>query len=138
MVGILLPLIGIYLQLGIGQRPVGRQEKWLAHIPFSIYLGWISVATIVNVAVSLFNNNWDGFGLVAAVWTVVMMGIAAALGALIIFQRHDMAYPLVIVWALIAIAVRQSSIPLIGVTAVGLSIALLGLLGFDRARLRRE
>lgn len=124
MLGILLPLIGIYLQLGIGQRRINRQEKWLAHIPFSIYLGWISVATIVNVALSLFNSNWNGFGISASVWTAIMMAIAAVLAALIAVRRRDIAYPLVIVWALIAIAVRQSSIPLIVVTAVGLAIAL--------------
>lgn len=134
MLGILLPLIAIYLHLGIGQRRVNRQEKWLVHIPFSVYLGWISVATIVNVAVSLFNNNWDGFGIAAPVWTAIMMTIAAALAALITIQRRDIAYPLVIVWALIAIAVRQSSVPLIVGVAVGLAIGLALLILMTRLR----
>lgn len=129
MLGILLPLIGIYLSLGIGQRDrhsgrISRQEKWLAHVPFSIYLGWISVATIVNVAVSLYHNNWNGFGIAPSVWTAIMMGVAGAIAALIAVQRRDVAYPLVIVWALIAIAIRQSSVPLIVSVAVGVAIVL--------------
>ena len=133
MLGILLPLIGIYLSLGIGQqnrtrngnsRGISRQEKWLAHIPFSIYLGWISVATIVNVAVSLYSDNWNGFSIAPSVWTAIMIIVAGAIGALIAVQRRDMAYPLVIVWAVIAIAVRQSSVPLIVIVAVGVAIVL--------------
>jgi hypothetical protein len=124
MVGILLPLIGIYLQLGIGQRRVSRQEKWFAHIPFSIYLGWISVATIVNVAVALYNNDWNGWGLAPQGWTVIMMVVAALLAALVAVQRRDIAYPLVIVWALIAVAVRQAALPLIATVAIGLAVVL--------------
>lgn len=124
IVGILLPLIGIYRQLAAGQQRLSRREQWLTQIPFSIYLGWISVATIVNVALSLFNSNWDGFGIAAPVWTAMMMVIAAALAAVIAIQHRDVAYPLVIVWALIAIAVRQSSLPLIVIVAVSLAIVL--------------
>lgn len=124
MAGILLPLIGIYLCLGMGQRRVSREEKWLAQIPFSIYLGWISVATIVNVAVSLFYNNWDGFGLAPSLWTAVMIVIAGGIAATLAVQRRDIAYPLVIVWALIAIAIRQNDVPLIVGVAVGVAIVL--------------
>jgi len=124
MAGILLALIGIYLSLGIGKRRVSRQEKWLAQIPFSIYLGWISVATIVNVAVSLFYNNWNRFGIAPSVWAAVMMITAGLIAALIATRRRDIAYPLVIVWALVAIAVRQSSIPLIVAVAIGVAIGL--------------
>jgi hypothetical protein len=54
MLVILLALIGAYLQLGVGKIRVLGDRLWLAHIPFSIYLGWISVATIVNVASALY------------------------------------------------------------------------------------
>ncbi|WAL61879.1 tryptophan-rich sensory protein [Thermocoleostomius sinensis] len=136
MVGILLPLIGIYLQLGIGRRRISRQEKWFAHVPFSIYLGWISVATIVNVAVSLYNNNWDGWGLPPQSWTVIMMVIASVLAALVALKRRDIAYPLVIVWALIGIAVRQATLPMIATVAIVLAIALIVLVVFVQFKLR--
>lgn len=126
MLLILLPLIGCYIKLGVGKQSVGRAEKWLAQVPFGIYLGWISVATIVNVAIALYNQNWNGGGS-AVLWTVVMMVIAGILGGVLAFQRRELAYPLVIVWALIAIATRQSAIPLIVITAAILAIGLTAL-----------
>lgn len=137
MIGILLPLIGIYLQLGVGKRRVSRQEKWYAHIPFSIYLGWISVATIVNVAVALYNNDWNGWGLAPQGWTVIMMIVAAIVGALVALRRRDIAYPLVIVWALVAIAVRQAALPLVATVAVGLAVALALLVLWIQFKLKR-
>ena len=50
MVGLLATLITIYLRLRIGIEPVSRATKWLIHVPFSIYLGWITAATITNAA----------------------------------------------------------------------------------------
>lgn len=124
MLLILVPLLGCYLKLGVGKQPVGRAEKWLAQVPFGIYLGWISVATIVNVAIALYSQNWNGGGS-AVFWTVVMMVIAGGLGGLLAVQRRELAYPLVIVWALIAIATRQSAIPPILITATILAIGLM-------------
>ncbi|WP_416672782.1 tryptophan-rich sensory protein [Egbenema bharatensis] len=124
MLAILLSLIAIYRLLGIGLRRISRQEKWFAHIPFSIYLGWISVATIVNVASALFYNNWDGWGLAPEIWTVLVMSIATAIGAILTLQRRELAYPLVIVWALVAVAIRQSDFAIVSITAIVLAIGL--------------
>jgi TspO/MBR family len=124
MLGILVPLIVMYQRLKIGQERVSRQERWFIHLPISIYLGWISVATIVNVAIGLHNLNWDGWGITSIVWTVVMMTIAAAIAVVISIQRHDTAYVLVIVWALVAIAIRQANTPPIMITGWGQAIAL--------------
>ena len=81
MVLILLPLIGIYLRLGIGKERVSRKELWLVHIPLSVYLGWISVATIVNVAIALYSINGNNWGFSPQVWTVIMLIAAAVIGA---------------------------------------------------------
>lgn len=124
MLGILIPLIVLYQRLEIGRERVSRQERGFIHLPISIYLGWISVATIVNVAIGLYSLNWDGWGIAPSVWTVVMMTIASVIAAAISVQRHDTAYVLVIVWALVAIAIRQANTPLIAMTGWGLAIAL--------------
>ncbi|MBE9127159.1 MULTISPECIES: tryptophan-rich sensory protein [unclassified Coleofasciculus] len=125
MLGILLPLIGIYLRLGIGSRRVSRQKKWYVHIPLSIYLAWISVATILNVAIALYDLDWNGWGIDPQSWTVIALFVAAAITATAIAQRQDLAFSLVIVWAFVAIAVRHIDTVLISGTAGGLAIALL-------------
>jgi hypothetical protein len=127
MLGILVPLLVLYQRLEIGQERVSRQERWFIHLPISIYLGWISVASIVNVAIGLHSLNWDGWGIDSSVWTVMMMTIASFIAAVVSLQRRDTAYVLVIVWALVAIAIRQANTPLIMVTGWVLAIVLMGL-----------
>lgn len=127
MLGILVPLMVMYQRLGIGRERVSRQERWFIHLPISVYLGWISVATIVNVAIGLYSLKWDGGGITPSIWTVVMMTIASIIAAVISIQRHDTAYVLVIVWALVAISIRQANVPLIMVTGWVLAIVLMGL-----------
>src|SRR4028119_71946 len=138
MLGILLPLIGVYLRLGIGNQRVSRKDRWFVHIPLSIYLAWISVATIVNVALTLYNLGYRGWGISPQVWTTLALIAGAAIAATVSIQRTDVAFVLVIVWAFVAIAVRQANIPLIAATAGGLAIALVGLLVFSILRRRNS
>lgn len=133
MLGILIPLIVVYLRLGINiapqplrERP-SRLERWLVDIPISIYLGWISVATIVNVASALADAGWNRSGSGAIGWTLIMLVVAAAIAAIVALRR-DTAFVLVIVWAFVAIAVRQAAQKIIAVPAVGLAIGLVLLL----------
>ncbi len=128
MLAILWSLIGMYKRLGIGAQRVSRQDRWLIQIPISIYLGWITVATVVNVAIALYSLNWNGWGIAPAIWTVIMMLVSAAIAAFVALHRRDTAYTLVIVWALVAIAIRHLTTPLIAVTGGGLAIGLTVLL----------
>lgn len=125
---ILVSLITIYLRLGIG-RAVSRALKWAVHIPFSIYLGWVSVATVANIAAALYaaGNEMMLFGITADVWTVIMMAIAAVLGLLMLYLRGDIAYALVIVWALVGIYVRPFDTPLFADLAANMNIGLVNI-----------
>jgi benzodiazapine receptor len=109
MLGLLAMLIVVYLGLGIGQGRVSRLETWAVHVPFSIYLGWITVATIANVTDVLYYWNWTGFGVSARDWTLVMFAAVLVIAGLMSLTRRDIAYNLVILWALVGIAVKQSA-----------------------------
>jgi len=134
ILAILLPLIGAYLQLNIGREQVSRERRWMVHVPFSVYLGWISVATIVNIASALYTWGWDGWGISAAGWTVFMLVVGATIGAIVAIQRADVAFTLVFIWAYVAIAIRQLDNPSIWITAVVAAIVLAVLLVFGRIR----
>ena len=82
---------------------------------------------MVNVAIALYSVNWGGWGISSEVWTVFVMLISAAIAAIVNVQRGDMAYLLVIVWALVGITIRQMSTPSIAVTGGVLAIALVWL-----------
>ena len=110
-------LIASYLRLDVNRVPVTRVERWSVDIPFSIYLGWITVATVANVADWLYWVNWAGFGIPAQVWAVIMLAVASLLGLLMAIARRDAAYLSVLIWAFIGIAVKQTPAPVVVVSA---------------------
>jgi benzodiazapine receptor len=105
---LLATLILIYLRLGIGKSPVTFREKLATQVPFSVYLGWITIASIANVSVTLVSVNWNGFGIDPEIWATLIVVVALVITLLVLATRRDIAYSLVIVWALIGIAVKQS------------------------------
>lgn len=105
---LLASLILIYLRLGIGKSKVGLREKLTIHLPFSTYLGWITIASIANVSVTLVSLNWDGFGINPATWATLIVITALAIAILVLVTRKDIAYGLVIIWAFVGIAANQS------------------------------
>lgn len=129
MVVLLLSLIGIYLRLGIGRRRVSPVENWLVRVPFSIYLGWVTVATIANATQLLDYLGWNGWGIAPAVWAVIMIIAATLITLAVSFTRGDVGYVLVIVWALAGIALKHSSTPLVAVSAwIAAGVVLLSLI----------
>lgn len=138
MLGLLVTLIAIYLRLDIGRRPVSASEKRWVHLPFSIYLGWISVATIANVSTVLYTLGWNGGALSPEAWTAIMVIVAAVLGIVMILLRNEVAFPLVLVWALIGIAVARVSIWSIAITAGMVAVALVAVLVIAQLRGGRQ
>ncbi len=108
MLLLLASLIAIYLRLGIGRVQVDWKEKYFVNLTFSLYLGWISVATIANVTTVLYNLNWNGWGISPIAWTVIMLIIGGVLAGIVQFTRRDLVYNLVFVWAFIGIAFKHS------------------------------
>jgi benzodiazapine receptor len=105
---LLATLIAIYLRLNIGKSAASLREKLAVHLPFSVYLGWITIASIANVAAFLVSENWDGFGINQETWATLIIIVALLITLLVIVTRRDVTYGLVIIWALVGIAVKQS------------------------------
>jgi hypothetical protein len=124
MLGILIPLIRLYLRLEINRLIVNRKQGLLVNAPISIYFAWITVATIVNVASVLDWINWQRWGLTDQIWTVIILVIGAIIAILVGLKRKDRAFIGVFIWAFLAIAVKQISLPLIAITAIILAITL--------------
>ena len=127
MVGLLATLIAIYLLLGIGRAEVPAAERWLVHLPFSIYLGWITVATIANATDVLYDLGWDGWGIGGETWAVILLAVATLIAAAVLLTRRDIAYAAVIVWAFAGIAVKQSGSPMVA-TAAGVAAVVVAVL----------
>ncbi|MGB2894699.1 MAG: hypothetical protein WBB65_00870 [Anaerolineales bacterium] len=117
MGSLLASLLYIYRQISLARSGFERNQKWLIQLPFSIYLGWISVATIANIAQVLFYLDWSAWGLDPAVWTVIMLAVATTLGLTLLAREHDRAYGLVLIWAFVGIAIKQSTEPVVASTS---------------------
>lgn len=111
-------LIAIYLRLGIGIYLVQATETWSVRLPFSIYLGWITVATIANITAVLYFLNWDGFGVSPETWMLIVLVAVVVIAALVSLRRRDFAYNLVILWALFGIAVKHSTVGLVATASL--------------------
>jgi benzodiazapine receptor len=106
-------LIVAYLRLEIGRTPVSTAERWCVQIPFSIYLGWATVATIANVTSILYYVGWSGWGISPEAWAAIMLGVATVVGVLVFLTRRDFAFVLVLIWAFVGIALKHSSVTLV-------------------------
>ncbi len=93
----------------IKKESLSAKEKLFIKLPFSVYFGWITVATIANISVWLVSIRWDGFGLPPVLWAAIILIIGALIGGLKTIKDRDFAYGLVIIWAYIGILLQQTS-----------------------------
>jgi len=115
MLVLLVTLLITYVRLGIGRTAVPAAEKWAVRLPFSIYLGWITVATVANITSVLDYVNWDGFGIAPEIWMSIILAAVLLIAVLMNFTRRDAAYALVILWALAGIAIKFAAVPAVAI-----------------------
>jgi len=123
MLVLLGSLMVVYLRLrasaaGRGVAAPGAVERLVAFGTFSVYLGWITVATVANATIWLLDRGWDGGVLPGMVWAVIALVIATGLGVRMLRAYRDAAYAAVLVWAFVGIVVQQIATPLVAATAV--------------------
>jgi translocator protein len=131
MILLLYNLVQINLALGVGQARISNFERWLVHVPFGIYQGWITVALIANITTFLVHKGW----LVnTAAEPYIASGMVAA-GALIaivfLIKQRNYGHGAAVAWALFGIYSKQSGLEgtghaLVAQIAIGCMIAVLG------------
>ena len=126
MLILLLSLIAIYQRLNIGRSAALKSEKYLVHLPFSVYLGWITIATIANTTALLVNLNWNRFGLSEPFWTIVVIIIGILIALFMLFYRKDIFYSLVVDWALLGILIKRLTVDIVRVQSI-ITVVILGL-----------
>jgi len=121
MLGLLANLVAIHLRIGPRVR-LGRRDRLLVALPFDVYLSWISVAVIANTFQLATVFGWGGFGVDGTVWSAIMMVVAMGLAAFMALHEGVLAFPLVLAWALVGIAVRFPSTAILTLPAWTLSV----------------
>ena len=121
-------LLAIYLTLKVGRSEATKAERYLVHLPFSVYLGWITIATIANATALLVNINWNAWGLGEQFWAIAVIIVGIAIALSVLFTRKDIFYCLVVDWALLGILLKRLSVTTVPeqsvviVTIVGLAL----------------
>ena len=126
MLVLLGSLITVYRRLYPAYRTVATAERWTTHIPFRIYLGWVTVATIANTTIVLYNWGWQGAPLTAETWAALLTYIATVIGFFFALRLRDIAYTLVLVWAFVGIYVAQNDAALTAYSALAMAGVLSG------------
>lgn len=107
---LMISLIVIYRQLNIGKEKVRPGMRFFVHLPFSIYLGWITLTMFGNITYFLHSIGWDGLGLDQRIWAVVLIVLSVVMAELIAFNRQDLAFLAVFIWTFAGIAQAQYGI----------------------------
>ena len=90
-------------------KELTNSEHFFIRIPFAVYLGWITVATIANTVTFLVDLNWNRFSLSEVFWTITIVIIGAIIGFFVAIYIHSMAYGAVVIWAYVGILIKRLS-----------------------------
>ncbi len=124
----LVILLWTYIRLGIGIKEVSIGQKLGVHLSISVYAGWISLASIANIASAL-NILVPGIPLeIQAIWTALIIVVALVLTLLMLFMRRDVAFGLVVIWASVGIAVKQAAYAIISWTAIAAVLIIISVI----------
>jgi hypothetical protein len=118
MLILLYSLTMIYLRLDIGNSMPGRNERLAIQLPFSVYLGWITVATIANISAALVSVGQTQLFLGETAWAVLVMIVAMLITGMVLWTRRDLAYAAVLVWALVGIYAKHTDVSLVAYTSL--------------------
>ncbi|MCF7835078.1 tryptophan-rich sensory protein [Candidatus Gracilibacteria bacterium] len=135
MILFLIVLIVIANKVLIGKKLGNRGDKLLVQIPFSLYLGWISVATIANISTWLVNTGWNMRGMTDIFWTIVVIIVAALLALISLYKKYNIIFALVVIWAFIGIIIKRIGVDPVYASSIiwttGVCIAVIfGMIGW--------
>lgn len=123
-------LIASYVKLEIGKKQVDTLQVIMVHGVFSLYLGWITVATVANAQATLITRGFDGFGIAPEIWATLLIAIIAALTFAFIKYRKDIIYTFVILWSLFGVFVRMD-LNIVAYSALSAFILIALFLGYS-------
>jgi len=85
------------------------KRRRLLPVTFGFYTGWLTIATVVNIAAALVKAQWDRFGISEEIWAIAILIVAVVLVGVILLGIRNAAYPLPVAWAYLGIYLFLSS-----------------------------
>ena len=94
----------------INKLKLSKIENIYISLPFSIYFGWVTVATIANITIFFASIKWSGFGISEQIWTIILLFIGALIGISRMLKDKKVPYGLVLIWAYAGILLKHTSV----------------------------
>ncbi|MEQ9467512.1 MAG: hypothetical protein RLN88_08875 [Ekhidna sp.] len=133
MVIILASLIGIYRHILPG-KVSGFRDRLFMRTPFSLYFGWITVATLANISVEQSVIGMDNWIMTKTVWVFVELALAGAIATVMVIRYRDPIFGGVVTWAAYGITQRQMDTPEVAGAAAVVMILVLVILIIEGIR----
>ncbi len=127
MLLLLASLAVIYLRLQRASA-TGTTERLAVDLPFSLYFGWVTTATIANLGNLLHDLSWYPLGLAMDEWALVSLVLAVAVYATMLALTLDIVYAAVFIWAAIGIVQQTVDVSAPVQVAAGGGAAVVGAL----------
>ncbi len=112
-ISVILMLVLLFFLIRIADvlrsAQLSKWEKVWISLPFSVYFGWITVATIANITVFLVSLDWGAFGIPDFIWTSLILLVGAGIGIMRMRKDRKPAYGFVLIWAYLGILLSHLS-----------------------------
>ncbi len=112
-ISVIFMLVILYCLMKIAgilqKQRLSTKENFLIRVPFSVYFGWITVATIANITTFLVSIHWNSFGLTNELWMVIILLVGACIGLTRMLKDTNMAYGFVLIWAYLGIWMKHTT-----------------------------
>jgi translocator protein len=127
----------IKINLSIRSLELSRLQHFIVGLPFGIYQGWISIATIAMIA-ALFVHYGLSAVMDAELWTIIMSLAGTSIAIWMMFDHKNVLHGVVVAFALFGIWWKQNSrVDSVANTAMVLTVVLLILSVWATLRIMR-
>lgn len=106
---LLLLLLLVRITRVIQREHLSKREYFFVKLPFSIYFGWITVATIANVTTYLVSIDWQGWGLSEEIWMIIVLIVGAVILLASSIRDSNPLISLVAIWSYAGILFKHVS-----------------------------
>jgi hypothetical protein len=98
---------------------------WYTKVPFSLFFGWITAATVVNTFQWFSSLGFQSFGPSGILTAALFIVIAAIIGVFITLQYQEVVYGLVLIWASWGITIAHPSATPVLLSTVLLTVSII-------------
>ena len=95
----LFSLIKIDHQIRTMKNEGIKINYWMESFVFSIYFGWVTLATVLNIAAALKFYEWNTWGISELYWSLLILSVTGIIIIRLFRWYRDQAFIAVGVWA---------------------------------------